>query len=330
MAFHLDFGLWGSIFPVPTALVDRQIKFCSESQLKVLLLTLRDGKDEIDIPAIGRRLGLDEAEVLDCLRYWQESGIFCEEERPALHPEVHPAETPPTPVADSVTETVTTPQGQKITTIRDRSHLSPGEINDLMRRDSHFPVLITELETRFGKVLSPTERETVAYLYRYLELSADYILMAAAHCKQQGKTNLRYLEKMVSGWVDDGIDTFEKAETHMKRLKERESAEAHIRSLFGLPDRALTTRERDCMTRWAEVYHTPDELLRLAYDMTVDRTGKVSFSYLDKIVASWYQKGITSPQEAMQLRTAGAKAAAGEHSFDIEEAFRIMEQNSSH
>lgn len=330
MAFRVDFGIWGSIFPVPTAIADRHIKFCSEAQLKVLLLALRDGSDLVDSTAIGHRLGLPAEEVEDCLDYWRQAGLFslCNPPEAPV-----PAKAAAAPVsaapAHTVTETTVTPEGQRITAIRSRSHLTVGEINDLMAQDQRFPDLIAELEQRFGKVLSPTEREAVAYLYRYLELSADYILMAAAYCRGQGKTSLRYLEKVVSGWVDDGIDTFEKAELHLKKLTERQSFEARIRRMFGLPDRALTSRERECMTRWDEAYHSPDELIQLAYDRTVEATGKVSFAYLDKILGDWYRKGIVTPAAAMQER-APAKSEQGEHSYDINEAFRIMDMNSNH
>ena len=330
MGFHVDFGIWGSIFPVPAAIADKELKFCSGEQLKVLLLALRDGQDEIDTAAIGRRLGLPLEAVEDALHYWQGTGVFTADvatadtlEKPA------PAEEVPLPPPASVTETTITPQGQKITAIRSRSHLTVGEINDLMKRDARFPALISELEQGFGKVLSPTEREAVAYLYRYLELGADYILMAAAYCRGQGKTNLRYLEKMISGWVDDGIDTFEKAEAHMVALRERQSAESRIRRLFGLPDRALTAKERECVTRWSEEYHSSDALIQLAYDRTVAATGKVSFPYLDKILGAWFRKGITTVQEAQQER-APAKNEPEDRSYDINDAFRIMEQNSNH
>ena len=41
MSYEINFGPWGSIFAVPTAVADRYLKFCTEEQLKVLLLALR-------------------------------------------------------------------------------------------------------------------------------------------------------------------------------------------------------------------------------------------------------------------------------------------------
>ena len=46
MSYEINFGPWGSIFAVPTAVADRYLKFCTEEQLKVLLLALRQGQGD--------------------------------------------------------------------------------------------------------------------------------------------------------------------------------------------------------------------------------------------------------------------------------------------
>ena len=53
-----------------------------------------------------------------------------------------------------------------------------------------------------------------------------------------------------------------------------------------------------------------------------------TFAYIDKILAAWAAKGITTVEAAEVERTAAQRAAAGEYSFDIGEAMRIMEQNT--
>ena len=60
----------------------------------------------------------------------------------------------------------------------------------------------------------------------------------------------------------------------------------------------------------------------------MEATGKVSFAYIDKILAAWAAKGITTVEAAEAERTAAQRAAAGEYSFGIGEAMRIMEQNT--
>lgn len=317
MAYTIDFGPWGSIFAVPAAVADRHLKFCSEAQLKVLLLALRQGQSPVDTAGIAGRLGLTEAEVDDCLQYWQEARLFTEGSAP------QPEKAGPAP-AEPPKKTVE----EGVTTIRSRGHLSPGEVNALLREDKRFAGLAVELEKARGSVLSPSEREILAYLCGSLELTPEYLLVAAAYCRDRGKKKMSYLEKMVAGWLEEGIDTYEKAEVHIRRLTRQEDDEGRIRRLFGLPERALTAREKACINRWCGEYMTPDALIKLAYDRAVEATGKVSFAYIDKVLAAWAAKGITTVEAAEAERTAAQKAAAGEYSFDIGEALRIMEQNT--
>lgn len=317
MAYTIDFGPWGSIFAVPAAVADRHLKFCSEAQLKVLLLALRQGQSPVDTAGIAGRLGLTEAEVDDCLQYWQEAQLFTEGSAP------QPEKAGPAP-AEPSKKTVE----EGITTIRSRGHLSPGEVNALLREDKRFAGLAAELEKARGSVLSPSEREILAYLCGSLELTPEYLLVAAAYCRDRGKKKMTYLEKMVAGWLEEGIDTYEKAEVHIRRLTRQEDDEGRIRRLFGLPERALTAREKACINRWCGEYMTPDALIKLAYDRAVEATGKVSFAYIDKVLAAWTAKDITTVEAAEAERTAAQKAAAGEYSFDIGEALRIMEQNT--
>ena len=317
MAYTIDFGPWGSIFAVPAAVADRHLKFCSEAQLKVLLLALRQGQSPVDTTGIAGRLGLTETEVDDCLQYWQEAQLFTEGSAP------QPEKAGPAP-AEPPKKTVE----EGVTTIRSRGHLSPGEVNALLREDKRFAGLAAELEKARGSVLSPSEREILAYLCGSLELTPEYLLVAAAYCRDRGKKKMSYLEKMVAGWLEEGIDTYEKAEVHIRRLTRQEDDEGRIRRLFGLPERALTAREKACINRWCGEYMTPDALIKLAYDRAVEATGKVSFAYIDKVLAAWTAKGITTVEAAEAERTAAQKAAAGEYSFDIGEALRIMEQNT--
>ena len=317
MAYTIDFGPWGSIFAVPAAVADRHLKFCSEAQLKVLLLALRQGQSPVDTAGIAGRLGLTEAEVDDCLQYWQEAQLFTEGSAPQPEKAGPAPAEPPKKTAE-----------ERIVTIRSRGHLSPGEVNALLREDKRFAGLAAELEKARGSVLSPSEREILAYLCGSLELTPEYLLVAAAYCRDRGKKKMSYLEKMVAGWLEEGIDTYEKAEVHIRRLTRQEDDEGRIRRLFGLPERALTAREKACINRWCGEYMTPEALIKLAYDRAVEATGKVSFAYIDKVLAAWTAKGITTVEAAEAERTAAQKAAAGEYSFDIGEALRIMEQNT--
>ncbi|MEG1943322.1 MAG: primosomal replication protein N, partial [Angelakisella sp.] len=91
MDYNIDFGIWGSIFPVPTAIADKHLKLCSESQIKVLLLALRDAPNTVDIQYIGKRLGLSPTQVSDALEYWQQAGVLVGGDAPCASAAAHKA-----------------------------------------------------------------------------------------------------------------------------------------------------------------------------------------------------------------------------------------------
>lgn len=41
-------------------------------------------------------------------------------------------------------------------------------------------------------------------------------------------------------------------------------------------------------------------MIRLAYERTVEKIGKLSFPYIDSILSSWYKKGIKTPRQASE------------------------------
>lgn len=342
MSYHIDFGLWGGIFAVPTAVADQHLKLCSEHQLKVLLLALRDAPNPVDVPYIAKRLGLECAQVCDCLEYWQKAGLFSQKEEPSSPPAPRDAavSVPPTPAgaqpaaaAPPVSDSITIADGgQRITTVHSRAKLTPSQINEMCRRDKSIPFLLEELQQRLSKPLSPAETETIVYLYSYLELTPDYLLMAAEYCKNAGKLSVRYLERLVTGWVDQGVDTHEKAEAHILQLTQRASNEGLIKNMFGLGERTLSAKERNFIHCWFDTYRFGPEMIQLAYDRTVDLTGKAAFPYLNKILTQWYQNGITTPQAAMDEmngRKTGARAQAAPASYDLGDIQKLLELNSN-
>jgi len=347
--YRIDYGAWGGIFAVPNRVCDRYIKLCSEMQLKVLLLALRSAPEPIDTQNIGKRLGLTCEEVSDCLLYWQLAGLItpCGALPTELKFAVPASDVGASPSASDSSPKPSAPaknavreeeayEGQKIVTVRHRSKLSPAQINEMSRKDKNIPILLEELQERLGKTLSPPETEAVVYIYSFFSLSVEYILVAAEYAKKCGKPNIRYIERMISSWVDEGIDTHDKAEEHILTLDRRRSNEGLIKSLFGISDRELSRKEKDYIDRWFTHFGMDSELIRLAYDKTVDSTGKLSFPYMDKILSQWNQKGIcdlgaarAEMESGSPRRVSKVPSPARENtSYDLGDIQRLMELNS--
>lgn len=106
MNYSVDLGCWGSIFAVPTDVVDKHLKIAGSAQLKVLLYILRHSVDTFSESDIASALNMDAFDVKDCIEFWTSFGVIrlngsviepARAESPA--PRLIPAQTSPTPAA---------------------------------------------------------------------------------------------------------------------------------------------------------------------------------------------------------------------------------------
>ena len=69
-----------------------------------------------------------------------------------------------------------------------------------------------------------------------------------------------------------------------------------FREELQLKGRALSGSERRFLESWADWGFGP-EAVALAYDRTVEHTGKLSWAYMNKILQSWAAEGFTTPEQ---------------------------------
>lgn len=349
--YNIDFGPWGKIFPVPCAVADRHLKFCTGDQLKVLLLALREGTSPVDLMEIARRLGMTPEKAADCLDYWREAGLFSPAQSPASPAEAAPAPAAPTAEVPRPPEPGTAPAPspapireeqkvgeQQIVTLHARGKLTPSQQNRLIREDPEIPQLLEALQEVLSRPLTPYETEGFLYLYSGLRLSSSYLLLAAQYSRERGKDSIRQMERLVTGWVEKGIDSYDAAEAEIRRLARRESNEGRVRELFGIRDRNLSAKEKEYIEHWFTDLGYGEEIIKLAYDRTVDNTGKAAFPYLNRILNRWREKGVDTPEQAVAEMESGSKKAQWtrtskqttppERSYDLAKIRRLMEEDS--
>lgn len=182
-----------------------------------------------------------------------------------------------------------------------------------------FRPLVEWASRRLGKTFNTSELSTLYSFCDYLCLPRDVIMLGIEHCVEEGKPSLRYVEKLLIDFADREINTYQKAEDYILKRKSYLSFEGRLRTLMGIGQRALTSKEKAMITQWQN-NATPDQLIRLAYEKTVEKTGKVSMSYMHKILESWHDAGFTTVAE---VEKGDRKPLDANCSFDPDEFFRI-------
>ena len=316
MAYTFGNGLWSGVFAVPNAIVDQHIKLCNPLSLKILLLLLR-AQGQLTVDNLAELLGQTRTDVQDALNYWVMHGIIGQGNSLPIAPQtapeavlrytVTPEEVPAqAPVAPAPTE----PEERKVVTItQTRPRLSTQEINDMAAKNDTIGHLLQETQQIMGDILPPIFSDLIVGLYSYYDMSPDLILMLVQYCVSIGKKSVRFIEKVAANWLEQGIDSHEKAEAQILRAMQQSQMENRVKTAFGIYDRTLVLSEKKFIATWVDEFHFDLPLIQLAFERTVETKGKLSFAYINGILSNWHQKGLTTPQQALQDMAEGKKVA---------------------
>ena len=178
-----------------------------------------------------------------------------------------------------------------------RASYAPGEIAQAMEENARLSDLFSGAERVLGKTLSSSDIEMIYSFYDWLGLPVEVIIMLLGYCAKVGKRTKRYMETVAIDWADRGIDNYEAAEAHIKHLENINSNENAVRAVLGIYDRAYTTTEKKYIEKWCSDPQFDIDIISYAYDRTVQNTGKLSYSYMNKIMDNWRAEGLDTVEK---------------------------------
>jgi DnaD/phage-associated family protein len=309
MEYEIGFGNYAGIFALPSEAADKYINEAKQNELKVLIYIFRHSGKPLSEADACEFLGLAPEALKKSLDFWTERKIITYKAQ-NIDGSAEQEKTRSQIAARKILD-VSVQYGQE--EIARKSQINP-EVKFLLEAAAQ----------QLGRLISPNECSTLIYIYEGAGLPADVIIMLIGYCVSSGKGNMRYIEKMAVGWAEEGIDTHERAEHKICELEAKQSFEGQVRTLMGINDRALSPTERQHIARWSE-WKLTLELVKVAYDIGVARTGKLSFSYINSILTSWHEKGITTPEQARNENKQGKGTGTGgkSPSYDIDEYVRL-------
>ena len=290
------------IFAVPSSVAEKHLKTAGALSLKVLLLVL--SQPQITVHKMAETLNTSEADIKDAANFWIVNGIF----------------TADTNTVISSSEVAVEDKSPIKRVSQAPVRLSGKELETRVKESDDVKFMISEAERYFGKNLIPSEASVLVSLYDFAGLPVDIIIMIISYCASINKNNMRSVEKFALDWIDKGIDSHEAVATHIKELTLKNSNESAVKSAFGIFNRSLTTKEKNFINSWFSQMHFDIEMIKLAYEKTIDSTGNMSFPYINKILSSWSEKGITTPAQAIEEQKVDVKMRKGSSapSYDLE------------
>ncbi len=293
MNFEINPYAYKSIFAVPTSVVDDNIRLASVLQLKVLLYMLRHSEENLTGEDVASALSLDKADAEDAMIFWQERGLLIKSEetaKPLLHIEAT-TDVTITKVAEEPEQTQ-----RKVSDIP-LSRPSHEQIAARLQECKEFSGLFAEAQAALGKTIGYDGQSVLIMMHDSYGLPFEVILMAVEYSVSQKKTGFSSIAKLGKLWSEQGIDTLEGAMEYIEEHNAVNETWNKLRSLTDITNRTPTSKQRGYLVAWVKEYGYDENIIYYAYEESVDRTGKMSMPYMDKIIRNWYEKGVKTPMD---------------------------------
>lgn len=252
------------------------------TQLRVLLWLASDIGLAEKPKQLAKLADCNAREATAAVQYWLSRGVLTADTDGAI---------PTMATAAVASAEVTAPKKKHLQRADELPLYTTVELAELLENRASMRVLVDEAQNILGKMLTHAELNILIGLTDYLGMAEESVLMLLAHCKKMGKTNLRSIEKYAIRLADEGITDPAALEEEIRTAEAVHSFEGEVRALFGMKSRALTTRENKMLRAWVQ-FGYDIEVVRRAYELTVNATNDPSPAYANAIIERWHADGL--------------------------------------
>ena len=163
------------------------------------------------------------------------------------------------------------------------------EIAAASRTDPMISSLIDCTQTGFGRPLTHSEMEKLVNLYVQEGFAPETVMLCVVYMAGRGRRSMASVIHELKVWRNEGVETGEQADSHLKLLALRQQREQYVSGLLGIPEEELTLGGRKAVARWYEVYGYDDAMVQEA---AVQAGSKKDLWYWNSILKTWNAKGL--------------------------------------
>lgn len=203
------------------------------------------------------------------------------------------------------------------------------EISRRLKENPRMSQMYKMVSQILGKTLSSADTELLYSFHDYYGLPVEVIIVMIEYYASKGKTTMKYIEKEAGKWASAGVDSVAKAKQYIKKRDDFLSYAGRVRTLIGINERRLTCRELDFINKWQNELCMPLDMVKAAYEKTVNQTGRASFAYMNKILESWAKENCKSPEGISKIKNSSCKKDS-RYDFDAlqKQALNVVKQTA--
>lgn len=302
-----------------------------EGDLRLLVAALMLARREsgvFSVDELSALAGMEQNEADASVKFWRGAGLLCSargnktsEERKAPKQDIE-KETKPTAMAhrNGVVEKTSALGGY-----------SSAELAALMEQRRVSTQLIDEAQRVMGKIFRSYDVGILVGIVDQLGFEEAAVLSILTYAVSRGKKTLRYVEQMAIAFYDEGLTDTASVVDRISRMERSAETIGKVKALFGMGTRELTATEKRLFTMWTEKYAYDVDVIRMAYDITVDTIQKPVPKYAGSILDKWNAEGLRTAEEVSRYLEREKKVkSSGEiaKSYDVEDFFEAALQRS--
>ncbi len=302
-----------------------------EGDLKILiaLMLAADQNGEIaEDFSVAQTLGIEQSEVDAAIKFWRGAGLLSGTAR---------TKKSDVPIISEKTdkkkpETIET--AHRDGAVEKNTGLSSygtEELATLLEKRTVTAQFINEAQRVFGKTFNSYDTGIVVGLIDQLGFEEEAVLAILSYVTRIGKKGLRYTEKVALAFYDDGYTRAADVIEHIKVIENSHEVIVKIKQLFGFGSRELSKTEKQLFEKWTQKFGYDIDVIRRAYEITVDRKQKVIPKYTDAILEAWYVAGLRTDEEIEKYEKAQHSKEEGQlgtKSYDLDDFFDAALQRS--
>ena len=259
-------------------------------QLRVLLWLADDASLSGKPAQLAKLADVDKSALADILDYWKSCGVLTDGKEAE---NASPTKSAKKKTAEAVEKA---PPKKPLHRADELPTYNTEELSDMMEKRASLRILLDACQNIFGKMFNPHEINILFGMVDYLKLEDEYILILLAHCKRLEIKSFRQVERYAISLIDKGITTADALDACLQEMEAVHQIEGVIRQMFGLKSRALTAKERSAIEKWVS-YGYGEDVIRRAYEITVNSTGNASIPYANSILVRWHSEGLKTLEE---------------------------------
>jgi DnaD/phage-associated family protein len=191
---------------------------------------------------------------------------------------------------------------------------------------------IDEAQRVVGRTFNSYDTGIVAGLVDQLGFEEEAVLAMLAYVTRIGKKGLRYSEKLALSFYDEGITTAAAVVERIALIEHSSEVISKIKQLFGIGARELSKTEKALFEKWTQKFGYGIEVIRVAYDITVDATQKPLPKYADAILEKWHAEGLRTEDEVLAFENKSKQeregTSGGDKSYELDDFFEAALKRS--